>query len=370
MRDNPESFARALRSLHAFFALLTKAMSDSAVPLLVGTDTEIFGYPGSSTHAEIGELVAAGLTPFQALAASTRNVGAFVKRSVHSQEDFGTVAAGQRADLVLLERDPLADVRNALHPLGVMARGRWFSREDLQRLRDSVARKNAPLRARVGHLDSLFVAGKAADGISELADVRRQAPTSSPVAEIVLLEARFGSLKGDRTSLLQLARITAETYPKSHAAHWELGRALLDAADTAAAEAELRRAKDLTPYDNATADLQMKIDAARPPPQFSPPGAYSFSTIVRSNGKLIPETGTFTLSGHAGMYTGTFRSASDAAERPIKQVIAGGNRMWITSGPVSLAVTVQGDSFTGRYRDGYANDHAVSGKRFSAPAKN
>src|SRR6185503_7293467 len=110
------------------------------------------------------------------------------------------------------ERNPLDDVRNALHPLGVMARGRWFSREDLQRLRDSVARRNAPLRARVGHIDSLFVAGKAADGIRELVDVRREAPTALPVAEIVLLEARFGALKGDRTSLLQLARVTAETY--------------------------------------------------------------------------------------------------------------------------------------------------------------
>ena len=83
---------------------------------------------------------------------------------------------------------------------------------------------------------------------------------------------------------------------------------------------------------------------------------------------MIPETGTFTLSGQAGTYTGTFKSASDAAERPINQVIAGGNQMWITSGSVNLVVTVRGDSFTGRYRDGYANDHAVSGKRLSAPA--
>ena len=80
---------------------LTKALQNAGVKLLVGTDTPApCVIPGFSVGAELGELVNAGLTSYQALRAATVNAGEFLGN------DRG------RADLVLLRANPLDDIRN------------------------------------------------------------------------------------------------------------------------------------------------------------------------------------------------------------------------------------------------------------------
>ena len=71
----------------------------------------------------------AGLTPYQALAAGTRNVAAFFG----TLAETGTVAVGKRADLVLLAGNPLADIRQTARIAGVMLGGRWLARAELVR---------------------------------------------------------------------------------------------------------------------------------------------------------------------------------------------------------------------------------------------
>ncbi len=68
-----------------------------------------------------------GLSPFDALRAGTSGAAEFM----HAETDFGTVAAGRRADLILLDENPLEDVVNARNPVGVMVRGRWHTRDEL-----------------------------------------------------------------------------------------------------------------------------------------------------------------------------------------------------------------------------------------------
>lgn len=108
---------------------LIKALHDAGAGLLLGSDApQIFQVPGFSIHHELRFLVAAGLTPYQALATGTRNVARFLGE----EEQFGTVATGRRADLILLEADPLADVANVRRRAGVMLNGRWLSEADIQ----------------------------------------------------------------------------------------------------------------------------------------------------------------------------------------------------------------------------------------------
>jgi imidazolonepropionase-like amidohydrolase len=104
-------------------------MQRGGVRLLLGTDSP--GIPGmfagGSIHEELRLLVESGLTPYESLVAGTRAAGEFAQRHLKSQP-FGMIAPGHRADLILLERSPLDDVRHARRPLGVMARGVWFPR--------------------------------------------------------------------------------------------------------------------------------------------------------------------------------------------------------------------------------------------------
>jgi imidazolonepropionase-like amidohydrolase len=106
-----------------------KAAADGGVAILFGTDSpQLFSVPGFSIHREAGVMAAAGLTPFQILASGTRNVADHYS----ALDDFGTVAAGRRADLILLDADPLRDVANLQRRAGVMVAGRWLPESEIQ----------------------------------------------------------------------------------------------------------------------------------------------------------------------------------------------------------------------------------------------
>lgn len=114
----------------------TRALNEAGVPLLLGTDASAPGmFPGKAAHIELLELVAAGLTPYQALATGTSNPGRFLYRRVRPSSPFGTVTAGSRADLVLLSANPLTDILHLARIAGVVVRGKWYSRVQIDSIR-------------------------------------------------------------------------------------------------------------------------------------------------------------------------------------------------------------------------------------------
>lgn len=123
--------ARMSDHIDEFLALrkrLQKALHDGGVGILLGSDSpQFFNVPGFSIHRELEASVAAGLTPYEALATGTRNPA----RHFGAEDRFGTVGVGREADLVLLEANPLEDIANTRKIEGVMARGRWLSRNFL-----------------------------------------------------------------------------------------------------------------------------------------------------------------------------------------------------------------------------------------------
>jgi imidazolonepropionase-like amidohydrolase len=85
---------------------------------------------GWTMHREMQSLVTAGLTPYQALAAATRNPAEYFGAA----REWGTIEAGKRADLVLLDANPLEDIRNTTHIAGVAIGGRWLPKSELERM--------------------------------------------------------------------------------------------------------------------------------------------------------------------------------------------------------------------------------------------
>ncbi|MEZ0335765.1 MAG: amidohydrolase family protein, partial [Gemmatimonadales bacterium] len=108
---------------------LIKALHEGGAGLLLGSDApQVYNVPGFSTHRELEALVTVGLTPYQALETGTRNVAVFFG----TLKDTGTIEQGKRADLVLLDADPLKDVRNTTRRAGVMLRGRWMPQAEIE----------------------------------------------------------------------------------------------------------------------------------------------------------------------------------------------------------------------------------------------
>ncbi|HLL14389.1 MAG TPA: amidohydrolase family protein [Pyrinomonadaceae bacterium] len=119
----------------AFQKKLAKELHRAGVRIMTGTDAMNPGVvPGFSEHEELRQLLDIGFTPFEALRAATRYPGEFLTKT----GEFGTVAVGKRADLLLLDGNPLRDIGSVSRPLGVMARGRWMPQAELRRMLEDV----------------------------------------------------------------------------------------------------------------------------------------------------------------------------------------------------------------------------------------
>jgi imidazolonepropionase-like amidohydrolase len=129
-----------VRALVAFDERVTRALRDAGARLLLGTDTSNpFVIAGFAVHEELALLVEAGLTPFEALRAGTTDAAEFL----HTEREFGRVAPGLRADLILVDGNPLADVHNAARASGVVLRGQWLPAVKLEAALDRLAKDRA-----------------------------------------------------------------------------------------------------------------------------------------------------------------------------------------------------------------------------------
>jgi imidazolonepropionase-like amidohydrolase len=119
-----EYFARNLR--------MVGAMHRAGVPFLAGTDTApgVYIMPGFSLHDELANFVEAGFTPMESLQTATSNPAKFLG----IESTFGSIEAGKTADLVLLNANPLDDIRNTTKINCVIANGRFFDRAILDQI--------------------------------------------------------------------------------------------------------------------------------------------------------------------------------------------------------------------------------------------
>ena len=115
---------------------LIKALSDAGANLLVGTDIAATGY---TLHRELQIFVEAGLTPYQALHAATAEPARYLQR----EGEFGTLAPGASADMVLLDANPLENIENTRKIRGVMIRGQWWTKDMIDTELDAIQQEYA-----------------------------------------------------------------------------------------------------------------------------------------------------------------------------------------------------------------------------------
>ncbi|WP_305313041.1 amidohydrolase family protein [Phenylobacterium sp.] len=136
----PESSRATFREGYDRSLALTAVLADEAVPMMTGTDGS-HQAPGLSMKQEFQELARAGLSPLKILQMTTRDPARFPGRTA----TMGSVAVGKDADLVLLSENPTSDVANLGRIAGVVRSGHYHSRDDLELMRQRVARAHGRL---------------------------------------------------------------------------------------------------------------------------------------------------------------------------------------------------------------------------------
>ena len=125
MMKNPRYKAENINAFIKLRRRLILECQKNGVRLLLGSDApQVFNVPGFSLHQELEYMVVAGLTPFQALRSGTVNVAAYFNVAA----ERGMVKKGMTSDLVLLEGNPLKDIRQTKNVAGVMLGNRWLSK--------------------------------------------------------------------------------------------------------------------------------------------------------------------------------------------------------------------------------------------------
>jgi hypothetical protein len=119
---------------------LIRELHEAGAAILLGSDApQVFNVPGFSALREMVLLVEAGLSPFDALVAGTRGPAAHLD----ALDDWGTIRPGRSADLILLDDNPLVDIRNVEGRSGVMVRGLWLTEPEIEERLDRIARLRA-----------------------------------------------------------------------------------------------------------------------------------------------------------------------------------------------------------------------------------
>jgi imidazolonepropionase-like amidohydrolase len=114
---------------------LTRLAADEGVMILAGSDTGASNprvYPGDSLHQELATLVDAGLTPLRALQAATINPARWFGKT----DEFGAIAEGEAADLLILDASPLEDIENTRSIVAIVQQGVYFDRDEVEKLKD------------------------------------------------------------------------------------------------------------------------------------------------------------------------------------------------------------------------------------------
>jgi imidazolonepropionase-like amidohydrolase len=107
------------------------AMHRAGVRLLAGADApNPYTFPGFGLHEELELFVEAGLTPLEALRTATLNPAEFLGK----EKTLGTIEKGKFADLVLLDANPLEDIKNTTRIAAVVANGKYLPKSELEKL--------------------------------------------------------------------------------------------------------------------------------------------------------------------------------------------------------------------------------------------
>ena len=239
--------------------ILSQEMKRNKVKMVLGTDvgpTYLSLAPGFSVHDELKILTENGFTPYEALLTSTRNASEVAERMT-GRNEFGTIEVGKRADLVLVNGNPLVDLECIRKPLGVMAAGQWLPPDTLA----------AMLEGRTARIDDRLEAAYDAGGVDAAIEEYRAMKGDNRInryyySAATLNNAAYALLGAGKTDeAIRVFELNAAEYPEDGNSFDSLAEGYMKKGDNARAIQLYRKSLALNPGNTNAVDMLKNLGA-------------------------------------------------------------------------------------------------------------
>ena len=249
--DRKESSAEN-RRIEVFQKKLIQGFRDAKVKMLAGTDMYAFGLvPGVSLHQELQKLVGFGLTPYQAIETATKNPGEFLGAN------FGTIKAGTRAELILVNANPLQNILNLQNRSGVMTHGKWMPQTEL----DAMASRTAESFA-IGNRFINLIRNNNVEAAVEAYHQTQKKGVPAFEAQSYAFNALGRQLLRENKlkSAIEVFKLNVEAYPASARAYESLADAYAADGNKDLARTNYRKVLEINPQNTNVTEKLKKLD--------------------------------------------------------------------------------------------------------------
>jgi imidazolonepropionase-like amidohydrolase len=353
--EDPNQHLENIRQAQAIDLQFVRLLHDRKVPIILGTDASAYGFPGQSVWDELKQTEAAGLSRFEALATATRNSGGYLAGHIDRTHNIGTVDEGTVADLLLLNTNPLTTDLTRKDIAGLILRGRWISKGQIDQARAELKRRLATEHNHVEVADKSLVSGDVQAARKKFTN--RHAPL---LDEWVLL-TKARQHENNLQLSVQIARLYVGQFPDTFSAHQLLADLLQKAGNNAASRAEARIALAQQPHCATAANILKRASFSDAPPNFSG-GDYGLQI---GHGSQL-SAAVLHLENHGKSWVGTLKM--DESSSPLRAISLGNDQLWFKAGQdfqekeIRLSISKTGE-VRGLWWSMFGRNGTVTGKK-------
>jgi len=258
-KRKPESdrFYNAWKAHYSLSLSIMGGMQDRGVKFLAATDyANPYVYAGFDLHNELQIFVDVGFTPLEALQTATLNPAEFLDKT----SEFGTVEIGKIANLVLLNKNPLEDIKNTKKIAYVLQRGKAFSNSTLQSSLDAIKNYNS-LPTVYDELLSVVDKAGVDKALERYDEIKRNESDNYAFDKYQLNLVANALLKNKKyKDAITLYEFNNKEYPNYYYGYENLAEAYLEIGDTAKAIQVYSRAKELNIAEKPLRKLEILVE--------------------------------------------------------------------------------------------------------------